>query len=48
MPYFYAVYFASLLFHRQQRDEEACRKKYGDDWDAYCKLVPYRIVPLLY
>ena len=48
LPYFYAAYFAILLIHRELRDEESCRKKYGRDYDRYCELVPYRIVPGLY
>lgn len=48
IPYFYAIYFAMLLAHRQIRDDEKCRKKYGSDWDIYCELVPYRIVPFVY
>lgn len=48
IPYFYCVYFATLLIHRQQRDEAGCRRKYGKDWDKYCALVPYRIVPYVY
>lgn len=45
VPYFYVVYFAVLLVHRQMRDDEACKEKYGKDWDKYCKLVPYKIIP---
>ncbi|KAJ3106148.1 hypothetical protein HDU97_006965 [Phlyctochytrium planicorne] len=48
IPYFYAIYFAILLWHRELRDEEKCRKKYGADWDRYCKAVPYRFVPYIY
>ncbi|EIW65735.1 hypothetical protein TREMEDRAFT_41207 [Tremella mesenterica DSM 1558] len=48
LPYFYVVFFAILLIHRQMRDDEACKKKYGSDWDKYCELVPYRIVPYIY
>ncbi|TRM64375.1 ERG4/ERG24 ergosterol biosynthesis protein [Schizophyllum amplum] len=48
MTYFYPIYFAVLLVHRQLRDDEACHKKYGKDWEAYKKLVPYRIVRYLY
>lgn len=42
VPYFYAVYFFVLLVHRQVRDEEACKRKYGADWDKYCEKVPWR------
>jgi protein-S-isoprenylcysteine O-methyltransferase Ste14 len=48
ITYFYMLYFAVLLVHRQIRDEEKCRAKYGADWDEYCKKVPYRIVPYIY
>lgn len=48
VPYYYAVYFAILLIHREQRDDHACRAKYGADWDKYCKLVPWRLIPYVY
>lgn len=48
VPYFYCLYFASLLVHRERRDEAACRAKYGADWERYCALVPWRIVPKVY
>jgi protein-S-isoprenylcysteine O-methyltransferase Ste14 len=48
VPYFYCIYFASLLAHRERRDEAACRAKYGADWDRYCALVPWRIIPYVY
>jgi protein-S-isoprenylcysteine O-methyltransferase Ste14 len=48
VPYFYCAYFAALLVHRERRDEAACRAKYGADWDKYCRLVPWRIVPRAY
>ncbi|KAF2269016.1 ERG4/ERG24 ergosterol biosynthesis protein [Lojkania enalia] len=46
--YFFMIYFAVLLIHRERRDEEKCRRKYGKDWDRYCELVPWRIVPYIY
>lgn len=46
--YFYIIYFGVLLVHRERRDEEKCRKKYGKDWERYCKIVPYRIIPYVY
>jgi hypothetical protein len=48
IPYFYCVYFAILLVHRERRDEEKCRKKYGADWERYCSIVKYRIIPYVY
>ncbi|PPQ63915.1 hypothetical protein CVT24_010312 [Panaeolus cyanescens] len=48
ITYFYAIYFAVLLIHRQLRDEEACELKYGKDWEKYTKLVPYRIIRYIY
>ena len=46
--YFYPLYFAVLLIHRQRRDDHKCGQKYGRDWDKYCALVPYRIIPFIY
>lgn len=46
--YFYPIYFLVLLIHRQLRDEEQCQQKYGEDWDKYCKIVRWRLVPGIY
>ena len=48
IPYFYPFYFGVLLIHRQMRDDENCAKKYGEDWEKYKKIVPYRIIPYIY
>jgi delta14-sterol reductase len=48
ITYFYILYFAILLVHRELRDEEKCLRKYGEDWLKYCKLVPYKIIPYIY
>ena len=48
IPYFYAVYFAILLIHRQVRDDHKCHTKYKKDWDKYCSIVPHRIIPHVY
>ncbi len=37
-----------LTVHREMRDDQSCRRKYGKDWDKYCALVPYRIIPFVY
>ena len=46
--YFFMLYFGILLIHREIRDEEKCKKKYGADWDRYTSLVRSRIVPGIY
>ncbi|KAI0007178.1 putative C-14 sterol reductase [Xylariaceae sp. FL0662B] len=46
--YFYVLYFAILLMHRERRDDAMCSKKYGEDWDKYRKIVRWRIVPGIY
>lgn len=48
LTYYYAFYFGALLLHRQKRDEQKCKEKYGDSWVEYEKRVPYKIVPYLY
>ncbi|KAL0078847.1 ergosterol biosynthesis ERG4/ERG24 [Phycomyces blakesleeanus] len=48
IPYFYSIYFLILLVHRQRRDDSKCKEKYGEDWDKYCEIVKYRIVPGVY
>lgn len=46
--YFYIIYFAVLLIHRDRRDDNKCHQKYGDDWEEYKKNVRWRIVPGIY
>ncbi|KAK7961911.1 ergosterol biosynthesis ERG4/ERG24 [Apiospora aurea] len=46
--YFYALYFATLLMHRERRDDLACAEKYGEDWEKYKKIVRWRILPGIY
>lgn len=46
--YLYVVYFATLLMHRERRDNLACAEKYGGDWEKYKKTVRWRILPGVY
>ena len=48
ITYFYVIYFAVLLIHREMRDEHKCQLKYGKDWDAYKARVRWRIIPGVY
>jgi len=34
-----------MITHRYLRDMHRCKRKYGKDWDAYCKKVPYVFIP---
>ena len=45
LPYFYVVFFTSMITHRQWRDEIKCKAKYGDYWDIYTKRVPNVFLP---
>jgi len=48
ITYFYILYFAILLIHRERRDDEKCHRKYGKDWEEYRKIVRSRIIPGIY
>jgi len=48
IPYFYPVFFLFVLTHRVSRDMERCQKKYGNDWDEYCKRVKWIFIPGIY
>lgn len=48
ITYFYMLYFAILLIHRENRDSANCAKKYGKSWDEYCRIVKWRILPGVY
>jgi 7-dehydrocholesterol reductase len=47
-PYFYVSFLTILLMERAFRDDRRCAKKYGKDWDLYCKKVPKKIIPYLF
>ncbi|TDL23613.1 ERG4/ERG24 ergosterol biosynthesis protein [Rickenella mellea] len=48
IPYFYSVFFITVLVHRCGRDFERCAIKYGKDWERYCEVVKYRFIPGIY
>jgi 7-dehydrocholesterol reductase len=47
-PYFYVVFLTLLLLERAFRDDKRCAKKYGADWETYCKKVPDKIMPYVF
>jgi delta24(24(1))-sterol reductase len=48
LPYFYFCFFLCVLTHRVSRDMDRCAKKYGQDWDEYCRQVPYIFIPYVF
>ncbi|ODV60480.1 delta(14)-sterol reductase [Ascoidea rubescens DSM 1968] len=48
LTYYYVIYFATLLLHRQVRDSAKCEAKYGETWRLYTSKVPYKIIPYVY
>ncbi|KAF9454324.1 ERG4/ERG24 ergosterol biosynthesis protein [Macrolepiota fuliginosa MF-IS2] len=48
IPYFYSVFFITVLIHRCSRDFERCAIKYGKDWERYCAVVKYKFIPGIY
>lgn len=48
LPYSYVIFLAILLLHRTYRTETRCARKYGYDWEEYCKRVPYVLIPHLF
>lgn len=46
-PYFYVCFLTVLLLDRTFRDDKRCAEKYGESWDKYCEIVPYKIIPFL-
>ncbi|KJE89756.1 hypothetical protein CAOG_01185 [Capsaspora owczarzaki ATCC 30864] len=45
LPYFYVIFFTSMILHRYDRDMTRCALKYGKDWDRYLEAVPYAFIP---
>jgi 7-dehydrocholesterol reductase len=45
VPYLYLMFLTALLVDRSYRHDERCRAKYGKSWEAYCELVPFKILP---
>lgn len=46
--YIYFIFLTILLTDRAYRDELRCSDKYGQAYDMYCKIVPYRMLPGIY
>lgn len=45
-PWFYPVFFCIMIAHRASRDIQKCRRKYGETWKEYERMVPYLFIPV--
>jgi 7-dehydrocholesterol reductase len=48
LVWMYFFYLSSLLIDRCDRIDARCAAKYGESWDAYRALVPYKLIPLFF
>lgn len=48
ITYYFPLFFATLLIHRNSRDEAKCKEKYQETWEEYKKQVPYALIPYVY
>ncbi|GAA5980919.1 hypothetical protein JCM5350_004765 [Sporobolomyces pararoseus] len=46
--YWYPIFHAIMLLHRNGRDDQKCARKYKQDWIEYRKRVPYSFIPYVY
>ncbi|CAG8948904.1 hypothetical protein HYFRA_00002030, partial [Hymenoscyphus fraxineus] len=45
LPWTYSFFIVGILFHRMLRVDANCARKYGENWDRYCDLVKWRVIP---
>jgi len=49
VPYILPISLTILLSQRASRDDQRCRKKYGDQtWNRYCQIAKFRMIPFIY
>jgi Delta14-sterol reductase len=48
VPYLLPLWLMVLFPHRAWRDDQRCRAKYGEQWEAYCRRARFRMIPFLY
>jgi len=49
IPYILPLSLFILLSQRAYRDDQRCRKKYGDQlWNRYCQIAKFRMIPFIY
>ncbi|OSX56840.1 hypothetical protein POSPLADRAFT_1158553, partial [Postia placenta MAD-698-R-SB12] len=43
-----AMVWMMVLFYRPREEDRLLRERFGGQWDAWARKVPYRLVPYLY
>ena len=47
LAYWYVCFFVVMIIHRAYRDNLACSKKHGAQWQKYTRTVPYCFIPYI-
>lgn len=47
-PWFYPMFFTSMIIHRAYRDIKRCKAKYRESWVEYERVVPWLFVPYIF
>ena len=48
VPYILPLSLFILLSQRAYRDDQRCRKKYGQTWTRYCQISKFKMIPFIY
>ncbi|KAJ3005036.1 hypothetical protein NUW54_g4519 [Trametes sanguinea] len=44
----FQAYVIAMLFPRMQREDDALKAQFGDEWVEWTKRTPYRLIPGIY
>lgn len=44
----YTLVSAILLLARVNKENDVLRKEFGEQWEAYARKAPYRLIPYIY
>jgi len=48
LPFMNGIVLTAITVQREGRDNAWCQSKYGQDWNKYCQLVPYKMIPYIW
>lgn len=44
----WSLILATILVGRVSAEDEILRKEFGEEWEAYARRTPYRLIPFIY